>query len=464
MGLPAGLVKVPNGARGRPGRWRKMAFWGIMGALGRASRRCSGCAGAGRPGGELMSVFSQLVEAQRRFQLALLAKANVVGVGIGYKVDGEQITDQLAIIALVDQKKPFVALQEGDRVPPEIDGIRTDVVEVGTIRAQNTGPRDRWRPVIPPGVSIGHYRVTAGTLGAIVRDRLTGEYLILSNNHVLANSNDASIGDNILQPGATDRGVNPSDVVARLERFTPLQYIGDPPTPPPAPPTPAPVTPTPPPTSTPPLLPNDPVMPPPPTGDKPAPTPTNPPRPASSGCDIADLIVAAGNTLARLNGSDKRLIAESVSAQAAPASPVHATTLAAQQAIAENTVDCAVARPLNISMFSDEIRYIGRITGTKAPSLGMRVRKVGRTTDYTEGVITVVNTTVDVGYNTARGPKTARFTGQVMTTGMSQGGDSGSLVVELGAPNAVGLLFAGSGTVTIFTPIDRVLNSLSVMF
>ncbi len=94
----------------------------------------------------------------------------------------------------------------------------------------------------------------------------------------------------------------------------------------------------------------------------------------------------------------------------------------------------------------------------------MRVRKVGRTTDYTEGVITVVNTTVDVGYNTARGPKTARFTGQVMTTGMSQGGDSGSLVVELGAPNAVGLLFAGSGTVTIFTPIDRVLNSLSVMF
>jgi hypothetical protein len=396
-----------------------------------------------------MSFFSQLLEAQKRFQLQLLAKANVVGVGIGYKVDGDQQTDQLAIVALVDQKKPDVALQDSDRIPPEIQGVKTDVVEVGTIRAQNVGPRDRWRPVIPPGVSIAHYRVTAGTLGAIVRDRLTGEYLILSNNHVLANSNDAIIGDNILQPGATDKGVNPSDVVARLERFTPMHYIGDPvtaPQPTPQPPAP-PITPTP----------TEPIIPP----DK----PITPPVPTTrTSCDIASLIMQLGNGLATLNGSDTRLTTQSVAAQAAPSSPVYATTVEAQQAIAENYVDCAVAKPLNITMFSDEIRYIGRITGTKAPSLGMKVRKVGRTTDYTEGNITTVNTTVDVGYNTARGPKTARFVGQVMTTGMSQAGDSGSLIVEFGASNAVGLLFAGSGTVTIFTPIERVLDSLSVMF
>jgi hypothetical protein len=408
-------------------------------------------------------------------------------VGIGYKLDNGELTDQLSIVALVDQKKPDIALQDSDRVPSEIQGVKTDVQEVGTLRAQ-LSPRDRWRPVIPGGVSIGHFRVTAGTLGVMVRDRLTGEYLILSNNHVLANSNDSTIGDVILQPGATDRGINPSDVVARLERFVPLRYVGDPepaqPLPPTNPTTPTnptpptnptnPTTPTnplpfpdnpKPPVGTPPTQPNNPTPPTNPTTPTTPTTPTNPPysgRP--SGCDITDLIVAGGNALARLNGSEKRLSASSVSAQAVPMSPVMSSTVQAQSAVSVNYVDCAVAKPLNVTAFSDEIRYIGRITGTKQPTLGMRVRKVGRTTDYTEGMVTVVNTTVDVGYNTMRGPKTARFVGQIMTTGMSQGGDSGSLIVEMGAPNAIGLLFGGSGTVTIFTPIQLVLDALSVSF
>jgi hypothetical protein len=404
-----------------------------------------------------MSFFNQLMEAQRRFQLELMAKANVVGVGIGYKTDRGVQTDQLAIVALVDQKKPESALRESDRIPPELQGVKTDVVEVGTVRAQNLGPRDRWRPVIPPGVSVGHFRVSAGTLGAVVRDRLTGEYLLLSNNHVFANSNDAQIGDAILQPGATDHGVNPSDVVARLERFTPLRYVGDPivePTPPPAPQ---------PPTPTPEPLPFDPA-PPSPTPPPAVPNPplTGPSQPSTgTGCSLAGLLIALGTALANANRPPQTAQAQTV---VLPPSPVYATTVEAQQAIPENYVDCAVARPLNISSFSDELRYIGRIAGTRPPALGMRVRKVGRTTDYTEGTITTVNTTIDVGYNTPYGPKTARFVGQVMTTGMSQGGDSGSLVVALDAPLAVGLLFAGSGVVSLFTPIDRVLDSLSVTF
>ncbi|XWX04294.1 hypothetical protein VZO05_01815 [Aggregatilineales bacterium SYSU G02658] len=405
-----------------------------------------------------MSFFNQLIEAQRRFQLELLAKANVVGVGIGYKTDNGVQTDQLAIVALVDQKKPEIALHESDRIPPELQGIKTDVVEVGTVRAQNFGPRDRWRPVVPPGVSIGHYRVSAGTLGAVVRDRLTGQYLLLSNNHVLANCNDAQTGDVILQPGATDHGINPSDVVARLERFTPLRFIGDPivETPPPTPQPPAP---------TPDPLPHDPVTPPPVvTPPPPVPNPplTGPSQPSTgTGCSLAGLLIALGTALANANRPPETAQAQNV---IVPPSPVYATSVQAQQAIPENHVDCAVARPLNISSFSDEVRYIGRITGTRPPSLGMRVRKVGRTTDYTEGTITTVNTTIDVGYNTPFGPKNARFVGQVMTTGMSQGGDSGSLVVAFDAPLAVGLLFAGSGVVSLFTPIDRVLDSLSVMF
>jgi len=54
-----------------------------------------------------------------------------------------------------------------------------------------------------------------------------------------------------------------------------------------------------------------------------------------------------------------------------------------------------------------------------------------------------------------RGSKQARFTGQVITGPISQGGDSGSLVVDGVENKAVGLLFAGSNLSTIFTqPVD----------
>ena len=66
------------------------------------------------------------------------------------------------------------------------------------------------------GVSIGHYAITAGTPGAFVKDKTTAETLILSNNHVMANSNDASIGDAILQPGPADGGKSPQDRIAAL--------------------------------------------------------------------------------------------------------------------------------------------------------------------------------------------------------------------------------------------------------
>lgn len=405
-----------------------------------------------------MVLFNQMLEAQRRFQLELFSKTGVVGVGLGYKDHKGERTDQLAVVALVEQKKPKAAIRDEDMVPPELDGAKTDVIEVGVLRAQlNSGTRDEWRPKIPPGVSIGHYQVTAGTFGVLVYDRITGEPLILSNNHVLANSNDASIGDPILQPGPTDGGTNPSDLVARLLRFGKLTYIGEPAASVPNPivgemPA-APTTPTTPtnPIPTTPISPTNPTKPTSPT------TPTTPPA-SNDGC--AQLIISLGNTLARMNNSQTRLT--TVQAASVAYDPYQATTIEAQAAIVENQFDAALARPVDSSVFSNELLKIGRVTGTMPPKLGAKVRKTGRTTDYTEGSITVVNTIVDVGYNTLAGKRTARFSGQVMCTGMSQGGDSGSLIVDAESQNAVGLLFAGSGTATIFTPIELVLAKLNV--
>jgi hypothetical protein len=76
------------------------------------------------------------------------------------------------------------------------------------------------------GSSIGHFRITAGTLGCFVRDRGTGAVLILSNNHVLADENRSREGDNILQPGRLDDGQDPADKVGALFHFLKLRRGG----------------------------------------------------------------------------------------------------------------------------------------------------------------------------------------------------------------------------------------------
>jgi len=83
----------------------------------------------------------------------------------------------------------------------------------------------RQRPLLI-GCSVGHVKVTAGTLGAFVRPRLGGALAILSNNHVLANENRAKKGDAILQQASHDGGQDPDDVVATLASFQKLKRSG----------------------------------------------------------------------------------------------------------------------------------------------------------------------------------------------------------------------------------------------
>lgn len=137
----------------------------------------------------------------------LLAKY-VNGVGVGMKwVNGEP-TNQQAILVFVEKKVSKNNLinkySEAAIIPEEIDGVPTDVIEVGYIQKQ--GLKTRVRP-IKPGYSCGHSKITAGTIGGVFIDR-DGDPVILSNNHVLSNENNAEIGDIIYQPGPADGSGN----------------------------------------------------------------------------------------------------------------------------------------------------------------------------------------------------------------------------------------------------------------
>jgi len=308
----------------------------------------------------------------------LLEYPNVIGHGTGFKYVGGKKIDQICMTVFVTKKLPKIALHIDDIIPTKRGSYPTDVVEIGIVRALQSRT-DTWRPA-PPGVSIGHFAITAGTFGCVVRKN--NERFILSNNHVLANQNNASIGDRIYQPGKYDGGF---EAIALLEDFVPIKFED------------------------------------------------------GSGCFLARGVANVGNWAAKLVGSSHRLkVYQEVQA-------------------VENLVDAAIARPINDAVIIDEILEIGWMTGKAEVDLGTPVKKSGRTTGLTFGTIITINATIKVQY----GDGVVTFKDQLVTTNMSQPGDSGSLLVNEDH-KAVGLLFAGSDQVTIHNRIFNVLDLLGV--
>jgi hypothetical protein len=304
---------------------------------------------------------------------------NVVGLGMGIKWSGGRPTGEPALVVLVTHKLEESQLRAADKVPAKLKDMQTDVLSIGYPVAGGGQPliastqlAKRSRPA-KGGYSIGHVNITAGTIATCVYDILPGggvsppshgigipgKYYILSNNHVLANSNNANPGDMCLQPGPFDGGVNPDDRVATLSRWIPIYF--------------------------------------------------DPPMPRQQ----------------------------------------H-----------RNLVDAAIAEA-DFDVLNREIHWTGRVRGWRRKTdvrVGTLVQKTGRTTHYTVGRITAVNATIDVGFS---GGRVARFIDQIVTTNMSAGGDSGSLVMTLDNV-AVGLLFAGSSVATIVNQIENVRSLLRV--
>lgn len=158
-----------------------------------------------------------VITAIDRNKDSLLAKKNVVSVGCGYQTE----QDRLGIIVGVSEKMPEISLMSTDLVPQAVDDVPIEIQQVGVIHVNQdvtTNPRIKHRPIFP-GLSVAHHQVTAGTFGCVVvKD---GQEMLLSNNHVLANSNNSKIGDPIWQPGKYDGGTS-ADTVGVLYQYVPI--------------------------------------------------------------------------------------------------------------------------------------------------------------------------------------------------------------------------------------------------
>lgn len=247
----------------------------------------------------------------------------------------------------------------------------------------------KFRPA-PGGCSVGHFQVTAGTLGCWVKK--AGQWMMLSNCHVLANLGDCKIGDPCLQPGVYDGGTVENDEIAKLHEFVPIEMVGE------------------------------------------------------STCPIGGATAKLFNFIAGLLGRKTRLI---------------------PMTQAENTVDCALAKPEReedvLGRILEDDATLIKVEGETEPELNLAVKKSGRTTGTTHRKISQLKVTANVNMGDG---KTAIFTDQFAIehpadAPFSQGGDSGSAILTEDN-KIVGLLFAGSSTLTIANRWNNVKEALKL--
>jgi hypothetical protein len=326
---------------------------------------------------------------------------NITGVGWGLPVRaGARGAEPCLIVYVREKLSPDALAARPDirAVPRAYEGFPTDVQQTGEIVAfELTAKR---RPC-PPGFSIGHERITAGTLGCYAR-RLSGEIVVVSNNHVLADSNAAVAGDVIRQPGRADGGTQ-DDRFARLTDFARINF------------------------------------------------------PATKKAATASRLWwgtfrGVANAGARLVGCRNRLVL--VERQSISPAVVNQPT--------PNVVDAAVATPLAANFIDPTFALINRRWMAIARAeLSDRVEKVGRTTEHTVGRVVGVGARIQVSYGTSG---TAEFDDQVHVEAdagnFSQGGDSGSAILR--GTTLVALLFAGGGTATFANQMPTVFELLGL--
>lgn len=155
---------------------------------------------------------SAAMAVQERHTARLLAQPGVVGTGIGLNEAGRPVI------------KIFTERAGVEGLPDRLEGLPVAVEVTGMFIARSD-PTARFPRPVPIGVSTGHPAITAGTIGARVRNA-AGSVFALSNNHVYANQNDANIGDSALQPGTFDGGQDPADKIGTLYDFQPINFNG----------------------------------------------------------------------------------------------------------------------------------------------------------------------------------------------------------------------------------------------
>ncbi len=187
-------------------------------------------------GGQQGPDLRAAMAARAKYEARIMAKRGVEGIGVGLTDDG------LPAVVIMTTNGAVGGL------PRALDGIPVMLMPTGPFSAilphvgkpdakggkpggggGSADPTATFTRPVPIGVSIGNENeCAAGTLGARVTKG--GNVYILSNNHVLARQNAASIGENILQPGRYDTSpqcsIPANSSIGTLAQFVKINFSG----------------------------------------------------------------------------------------------------------------------------------------------------------------------------------------------------------------------------------------------
>lgn len=346
---------------------------------------------------------------------------NVIGSAVGLKRKNGKLTSERCVKVFVKKKLPLTEIPIQHQIPRNIDGIPTDVVQADfeiltlkKIKSKFSGEGGfaldltaKRRPC-EAGFSIGHTKITAGTLG--LWGAVQGQIMALSNAHVFAPHWDGvNLKDFIIQPGKHDEGKFPGDQLLQLEEYVRIEFQGQ----------------------------------------------QGPPKKKNNSIvrGFWKVSAAVPNAIARLFGCNYRLSLSRSSIREIEQN--------------ENYVDAAIGRPIQEQDAAFTVWNMGTVSGISDLVLGDIVAKTGRTTETTnptfkieQGMVTAVGGEVQVSYG---GGKVAVFKDQVFIERedgkeFSAGGDSGSaILVRRGEDIHIGgLLFAGGDGLTIANRISHI--------
>lgn len=185
-------------------------------------------------GGQQGPDLRAAMAARAKYEARIMARHGVEGIGVG----------------LLDDGSPAVVIMTTNGavggLPHALDGVPVKLMPTGPFSAVlprkgkpggggggggggSADPTATFARPVPIGVSIGNENeCAAGTLGARVTKG--GNVYILSNNHVLARQNAASIGEDILQPGRYDTSpqcsIPANSSIGTLAQFVKINFSG----------------------------------------------------------------------------------------------------------------------------------------------------------------------------------------------------------------------------------------------
>jgi hypothetical protein len=122
-------------------------------------------------------------EVKSAAQARLLVLPGVHAVGVGPKLVGGKSTGELAIKVYLVRKKPHGELTADEVIPAEIDGVKTDVVQMDVPRLYVDAARDR--PLLMGTYMRAKYAMEYGTLGFLATTS-DGKLVAITCQHVVA--------------------------------------------------------------------------------------------------------------------------------------------------------------------------------------------------------------------------------------------------------------------------------------